>query len=248
MNMRFVNERLTRAFVPLWVVAGFLAVGLPSGARADLTIADRTRINIDIAYDDMGWHLSAFDDFSGDPYEANEVLLYASAATRATVPDDPEFAFLGAAPGSTVWVLPQAFNPGKLSMSVTTEEIADGTFASYYESDPRVRHTAAWVKLTLKDVRGPGDMSVWQDDHFGHPVVWMATADGITDDDAIFIQLGLDADFTFAFTAPGLYHVKFQASAYLPGETEPTVSDVVTYWFGVETTGHRNQGQHLHRP
>ena len=239
--MKFVNERLAWTFVPLWAVAGLLAAGLPSVARADKTIADRTRINIDIQYDDqMGWHLAAFDDFSGDPYEANEVLLYASAATRETVPDDPEFAFVGADPGSTVWVLPQAFNPGKLSMSVTTESIAAGTFASYYESDPRVQHTAAWVKLTLKAVHGPGDMSVWQNDRFGHPVVWIATADGITAADAIFIQLGLDADFTFAFTAPGLYHVKFQASAYLPGQADPIHSDVVAYRFGVETTGHHH--------
>jgi surface-anchored protein len=239
--MKSANERLARAFVPLWAVAALLAVGLPSVAQADKTVADHTRINIDIQYDgQMGWHLASFDDFSGDPYEANEVLLYASAATRETVPDDPEFAFLGVAPGSTVWVLPQAFDPSKLSMSGTTESIAAGTFASYYESDPRVQHTAPWVKLTLKAVHGPGDMAVWQDDRFGHPVVWMATADGITDDDAIFIQLGLDADFTFAFTAPGLYHVKLQASAYLPGQADPIHSDVTGYSFRVANAGHHH--------
>lgn len=246
--MRWKNGP-ARAVVPLWAVAGLLVAAVPSAAWAGVTVADRTRINIDVAYDEeMGWHLSAFDDFTGDPYEANEVLLHASAGTRQTVPDDPTYAFLGVDPGATVWVLPQAFNPGTLSLSVTTEKIAAGTFASYYEADPRVRSTAPWVKLSLKSVRGPGDLAVWQYDGYGRPVVWMATADGITGDDALFVQRGLDADFNFAFTAPGLYHVKFQVSAYLPGQADPVVSDVVNYTFGVETTGHRHQGEHRHRP
>ncbi len=247
--MRSPMSGSTRAVVPRWAVLGLLAAALTPAARADVTIVDRTRINIDVAYDGVtGWRLSAFDDFSGAPYEADAVLLYASADTRQTVPDDPTYAFLGVDPGATVWVLPQAFDPGTLSMSVTTEEIAFGTFASYYEADPRVRSTAPWVKLTLKAVHGPGDLAVWQYDRYGQPVVWMATADGVTDDDAVFIELGLDADFNFAFTAPGLYHVKFQAAAYLPGQADPVVSDVVAYTFGVETTGHRHQGEHRHRP
>ncbi len=246
--MAFVTNRPAGARRTLLPAVAFLAL-LPSAAPADITVADRTRINIDVAYDsEMGWHLAAFDDFTSAPYEADEVLLYASAITRATVPDDPDYEFLGVDPGSTVWVLPQTYNPDRLSVSATAENIAFGTFASYYESDPRVQNTAAWVKLTLKAVHGPGDLSVWQSDAYGRPVVWMDTADGITDDDAIFLQVGLDADFNFAFTAPGLYHVKFQASAYLPGQADPIVSDVVTYFFGVETTGHRHQGQHPHRP
>jgi surface-anchored protein len=219
------------------MAAGLVAVRLPSPAVADVTVADKTRINIDIMYDDaMGWHLAAFDDFTGDTYEADELLLYANADTRRTAPDDPAYAFLGAPPGATIWVLPQSFDPSGLSMSVTSESIADGTFASYYEADPRVQSTAAWVRLTLKDVRGPGYMSVWQYDAYGQPVVWMATAAGITADDALFVELGRDADFNFAFTAPGIYEVDLQASAYLPGQDDPSCSDVVTYTFGVEAT------------
>jgi surface-anchored protein len=224
-----------------WAAIALASIGLPSVAVAEKTIADHTRINIDIQYDaDMGWHLASFDDFSGDPYEANEILLYANSMARQIVPDDPAYAFLGAAPGTTVWVLPQAWDPNTLSMSVTSESVAHDTFASYYESDPRVQQAAAWVKLTLKRVHGPGDMSVWQYDQYGQPVVWMATSDGISDDDAIFNQLGLDADFNFAFTAPGIYRVTFQASAYLPGQNDPIHSGEVTYRFGVESTGHHH--------
>jgi surface-anchored protein len=133
-------------------------------------------------------------------------------------------------------VLPQKFDPIGLSVGVSAEDIPDGTFASYYEADPRVQGTAPWVKLTMKAVRGPGEVSVWQTNAFGLPVVWMATSDGIDDDDALFVPTTLDADFNWAFTAPGIYEIDFVASAYLPGQDDPIYSDVVTYTFGIDAT------------
>jgi surface-anchored protein len=226
-----------RAFLSLPLTAGLLAVCLPSASAADVTVVDMTRINIDINYDDVnGWDLGAHDELHDIAYGADEVLFYASKADRRTVPADPDFAFLGAGPGDTVWVLPQVFDPARLSVGVSAEGIADGTFASYFERDPRVRSTAPWVKLTLKAVRGPGEVSVWQNDAFGRPIVWMATADGVTRHDAVFIFSGRDSDYNWAFTAPGIYEIDVVASAHLPGRRRPVHSDVVTYTFGVEAT------------
>ena len=216
------------------LVTGILTAVVPALGRADVTVVDQTRINIDINYDDAtGWDLGAHDEFADIFYGADEVLFYASPADRRVVPNDPDFAFLGASPGDTIWVLPQVFDPGRLSVGVSAEGISGDTFASYYEADPRVHATGAWVKLTLIAVRGPGDVSVWQNDAFGRPVVWMATSDGITDDDAVFVQTTRDADYNWAFTAPGIYEIDVQASAFLDADT-PTASEVVTYTFGVE--------------
>jgi surface-anchored protein len=224
-----------RAFLPLVLITGLLTLVLASAGFAGVTVVDMTRINIDINYDDMtGWDLGAHDELQDIFYSADGVLFYASKADRRTVPDDPDFAFLGANPGDTVWVLPQVFDPGRLSVGVSAEGISDGTFAIYYEPDPRVHSEAPWVKLTLVDVRGPGDVSVWQNDGFGRPVVWMTTSDGITADDAVFIYSGRDSDFNWGFTAQGIYEIDVVASAYLPGERDPVCSDVVTYTFGVE--------------
>jgi surface-anchored protein len=224
-----------RGLLAVVMMTGLVGLGRGSAGFAGVTVVDMTRINIDINYDtETGWDLGAHDELQDIFYAADGVLFYASKADRRTVPDDPDFAFLGANPGDTVWILPQVFDPGRLSVGVSAEGISDGTFASYYERDPRVQSEAPWVRVSLIEVRGPGEVSVWQNDAFGRPVVWMATSDGITEDDAVFIYSGRDSDFNWAFTAAGIYEVDVAASAYLPGEREPVRSDVVTYSFGVE--------------
>jgi surface-anchored protein len=180
--------------------------------------------------------LRAHDEFTDDLYDADEVLFYVSKADRKTMPDDPDFAFIGANPGHKIWVLPQVFDPSRLSVGVSAEDIADGTFDSYYESDSRVHATGPWVKLSFVEIRGPGEVSLWQNDGFGRPVVWMATTNGFTDDNAVFIYSGRDSDFNWAFTARGIYEIDVVASAYLPGDDLPIYSDVVTYTFGVQST------------
>jgi surface-anchored protein len=233
-----LTKRLAgRTFLPLLVAAGFGAACVPTAGLADMTVVDSTRINIDIDYNKMtGWDLGAHDELADIAYEADEVLFYANMTARRTVPDDPDFAFLGAAPGETYWVLPMVFDPARLSVGVSTESIEDDTFASYFEADSRVHSTGPWVKLSFKEVRGPGRVSVWQNDAFGRPIVWMATAGEFTEDNAVFVLATRDADYNWAFTATGIYEVDVVASAFLPGEDHPVCSDVVTYTFGVEAT------------
>src|SRR5262249_24087357 len=93
-----------------------------------------------------------------------------------------------------------------------------------------------WIKLSLRDVRGPGHFSVWQPGTFGSYTLWMSTYDGgITSDDALFQLAQGHTHYNWAFTAPGMYEIDFQASAYLgPGMSNPTTSAVVTYYFCVE--------------
>jgi hypothetical protein len=234
--MYWPNRFSGRASAPVLVAAGLLVICLPSVSLAQVTAIDRTRINIDITFDaNNGWDLGAHDELADVFYTADGVLFYVSEANRRMVPDDADFAFLGADAGTTIWVLPQVFDPGRLSVGISAEGISDGTFASYYEPDPRVHSEAPWVKLTLRAVRGPGELSVWENDGFGRPVVWMSTSHELTGADAVFIYSGRDSDYNWAVTAPGIYEIDVQASAYLPGIDQPTYSSIQTYTFGVES-------------
>jgi surface-anchored protein len=217
--------------IPPLVVMALLSGGSLPPAYGD--IIDHTRINIDIGFDEaMGWDLRLHDEFTDDVYDPDAVVLYANRSNRKIMPDDPDYAFIGANPGDTIRVLPAVFDPGRLSVGVSTGDIADGIFDSYYEDDPRVQSTGQWIKLTLKGVRGPGEVSVWQNDYYGKPIVWMDTADGIDDSDAVFLPAGGDADFNWAFTAAGTYEIDVQASGYQDGQL--ITSPIVTYTFGVE--------------
>src|SRR5262249_10861616 len=121
------NNSLGRTTLPVVFTGLFMTSLLPS-ASADVII-DKTRINIDIGFDpDKGFDLGLHDEITNDLYDADEVLLYVSEANRRLMPDDPDYQFIGAKPGETVWVLPAVFDPGRLSVGVSAEDIEDGTF------------------------------------------------------------------------------------------------------------------------
>ena len=112
-----ITTRGFKALLPLLLMAGPLSLGLTSAASAGVTVVDMTRINIDINYDDKtGWDLGAHDELYDIFYKADGVLFYASELDRRTVPDDTDFGFLGADPGDTIWVLPQVFDPARITI------------------------------------------------------------------------------------------------------------------------------------
>lgn len=197
--------------------------------------------DIGLAYEDGAWDLHVHDETNDTEYEPGGALLFVGPDAKTVQPAGSQWEFLGAGAGNDLWVLPQNQNPNLLFLGVGTEEVEPGAFASYLETDPRVNATAAWVRLTLRDVRGPGEFSVFQTDAFGNPIVWMSTADnGITDDDSLFISVGSHAHYNWTFTGVGLYEIDVEASAFLDdglGGLTPTSSGVVTYYFGVETEG-----------
>jgi surface-anchored protein len=148
---------------------------------------------------------------------------------------DPRFAFTGAAPGDPVWIVPiSPRDPNLLQLGVSAERIGSGTLGAYNETDPRINNVIPfpWIRINLVAVRGPGYFSVWQDDEFGNPTVWISTFNN-PNPNLFFTFPGGHVDYNWAFTAPGNYQVDFQASAYLPDFT-PVYSTVVTYHFQVD--------------
>ncbi|QDS91740.1 Calx-beta domain protein [Roseimaritima multifibrata] len=201
--------------------------------------------DIRVAYADRVWNLDINPDALDGPFEADEVLIVGGPDSQVTAPSDPEFDFLGAEAGSDIYVLPQSNVPPTIpDLGIGGSGIATGTLASYHSDDPRVDATAPWVELQLVDMRGPegGQFSVYSSELEG-PNAWIATSDGITDQDGVFIQAGSHNHLNWAFTKPGIYEVDVFASAFLDrnangtfdeGVDRYTESGIVTYYFSID--------------
>ena len=199
-------------------------------------VIDSGHTDVAVGYSaNAGWALTVHLDEGDITYDPSEALLYAGPNTHTTQPNDPRFAFLGAGAGGDVWVMPQTADPSKIYLGFGLDDVEPGTFDNYFETDPRVNAQGEWIKVSVIDVRGPGQFSMWQTDASGNPIVWASTYDPNSQENAIFLLPGGDSHLNWGFTATGTYEVDFQASAYLNGEL--TSSDVVTYHFGVEDTG-----------
>jgi hypothetical protein len=173
-------------------------------------------------------------------YDPADVLLFVGPAARTAQPANPAFAFIGAGAGNPVWIVPQIENPNVLYLGLEAEDIDPGTFATYFEADPRVSATGEFVRVSFVDVRGPGQFSVWEIGPAGELTVWASTAQGgLTAADAYFTTSGApDVHLNYGFTAPGLYEVDVVLSTFVrvPGEEllRPVASGPITLTFGVE--------------
>jgi surface-anchored protein len=181
--------------------------------------------------------------------ERNEGLLYdgPQGTTSVTRPAGSQWDFLGVAAGESIYLWPQNQSPGRIDLGFGSDKgtIPSGTFASYFESDPRVNNTARWNKITLSDIRFTPDpldsathaahFSLWQSRSDGSTTVWMASSDGISSSDATWLIEGGHSHFNWGFTRRGYYQIDFLYSGYLNnGQMTYVESAPLTYHFGVE--------------
>jgi surface-anchored protein len=206
--------------------------------------------DVGIAFENGEWNLHVHVDRTvggSQEYQPNEILTTSGIASRDTTPAGSQWGFLGTTAGSPVWIMPQSLVPGSgdASPGIAAEEVAEGTFASYLESDSRVGYSSPFVKLNLAGIRGPagGHLSVFQTGFDGQPVVWMATSDGITDQDAVWTTEGSHDHYSWAFSKPGLYEIDLFTTAYVDVNGNGTLdlgvdtyseSGVVTYYMSVD--------------
>jgi surface-anchored protein len=196
-----------------------------------------------VSYTGGNWSLAVQNETTGNTtLPANDVLLgVVSDKAVATRPAGSQWDFLGVAAGKSFWRLPETPDSNLLSLGVDTTGVPAGTFKAYTPADPRVTSKAAWVKLGLVDLRGPGELSVYQTVG-GNPKVWVSTADNglvryseandntAVREDAVYLQPGQEPNFTWAFSKPGHYRATFQASAVSvdvngDGVFDPTAGD-----------------------
>jgi surface-anchored protein len=181
-------------------------------------------IDFEIVYAEGEWELVLLDEAAEQEYEADEALLVARPDAKQTVPNDPAFAFLGAA-GSPVHILPQDETEGLLFLGIAADEIAPGVFVG------------ETVDLTLLANRGPGEVALYSVDGFGAPTVFINSRDGLDAADVYPVAVGGHSHLNWAFSAPGEYRLTFQAVGILVAGNEPIESGEVTLTFIVEDSG-----------
>ena len=147
-----------------------------------------------------------------------DVLFHVKPAARRTVPAG--FAFLGA-PGSPIWLLPQAQseNPdvvwaGWSSETITPAQVGDPT-----------------LQWTLLAVDGPGPVQLFETGPFGEPRLFFDSSDGLPDTEPR--PIGTHAHFNWVFHAPGAYTLTFAVAGKLPGGADAG-SGPVRYRFCVD--------------
>jgi surface-anchored protein len=202
----------------------------------DRTVLDMVHAHIEVNYANGAWSMDVLDETNNIVYAPSDVLLYVNANARSTQPAG--WNFIGAGDGNMDWQLPEEEDPSLLTIALSTENTAPGTFDIYRPNDPRISRAGEWMKFVLRDLQGPGDISAWQDDQQPPSSWWISSFDGgRTLDPVVYIEPGGHMHLNWGFTTAGIYQATFEASAFINGHGLPTRSDDVTFTFGVEDTG-----------
>jgi surface-anchored protein len=194
--------------------------------------------HVDLVFDypSASWDLHIQDKDYGRFFAPDQVLLYAGPNAYRGAPS-----FLGVA---NAWILPQTQDPRLLYLGNNAEHTPVDVLDSYTETDSRVsgEGDARWIKVQVVDVRGPGAFFVWQTNSFGQPTMWVNTLQGVRPNDLFFTFPGGHIHYSWGFSAPGVYQVDLQSSAYLHYPDQPTRSAVTTFTFCVEAADNGDSG------
>lgn len=173
-------------------------------------------VEIAIGHIDLGplfadgeWQLM-FHDAARQPAvwrHPDDVVLRVGDAGKVEVPPDGQYGFIGAAPGESVWVVPQTENPGVVWLGWNTQ-------------DPQVMELIdRGVRLRLVGVDGPGKVSVYlQSGNLSGPeVLWESGTDTT---DPLWVEVNSHTHANWVYSAPGAYVLRLEAVADLLDGTE----------------------------
>ncbi|MFC0508876.1 choice-of-anchor M domain-containing protein [Micromonospora costi] len=184
--------------------------GLDQSIAADQPIATGRatlaagHVDIGPRYVDNRWTLLLHDGTQAEPAwrSPDETLLRVSDAALQTAPDDSAYAFLGADPGTRVYVVPQTQNQ-------------DVVWLGWNTQDPRVIQTIdRGVTLTLLGVEGPGTLTTYlQSGNFSAPQPLWRSAESKAQ--PFWVEVNTHTHANWVFSEPGVYLVAVQVSADL---------------------------------
>ncbi|GGP66036.1 TIGR03773 family transporter-associated surface protein [Saccharothrix coeruleofusca] len=184
--------RLTRALAaPVVAVLAALMLGQHTAHAAPVVVADG-HVDLGPRLVEGDWVVQIRDDTGGEPVwrEPSDVVIQVADAAKNTVPDDPAYAFLGAA-GSDIWVLPQVQAQGVVWPGWNTQ-------------DPSIRDLAGrGVDWRLHGVSGPGRFELFLNGSFGAPETVFSSRRPYPQQTGV--EPGTHAHGNWVFTAPGAY-------------------------------------------
>ncbi|MGE4181511.1 MAG: choice-of-anchor M domain-containing protein [Limisphaerales bacterium] len=158
--------------------------------------------------------------------ELDDVVIQLRDNSRAAVPSNPAFAFLGNT-GDPIWIVPATQKLGVPFVGVTSDGTSAGTFV-----DDR-------FDLRLTRVDAPGDFILWTVSPEGQPRVLMNSKDGISEVDVADAPAPGHWHPNWGFTSPGTYRVGLTAGGILAtgGGNVQSDEEVCTFSVGVLAEG-----------
>ena len=199
---------------------GFLVSAVPGWSQA---VISHGHVDLGVLYEEGTWDLHVHKETPPPDEEFAPgdaiIQLGPKAALAGGVPNNAAATgFFGAA-GSPLWILPKAQDPDLPFFGIGAEEMSPDD----------------WVgSLTLKldEVRGPGNVFIWDVGAFGELEPKMSSRDGISASDVVGVEAGSHGHYFWAFSAPGDYEVSFSASGTHKVDGA-VASDPVAYRFQV---------------
>ena len=147
-------------------------------------------------------------------YDPDHITIVASPDALALRPADAIWDASGTDANEALWVLPQHHQENLPNFGLATEELETGLFVD--DS----------VTLSLRHLKGPGQLSIWTDDAFGQPVFLFSSHDELL---STVLPVGLHAHCNWGFTHAGIYEAVFEVSADLV--TGETINDLAICTF-----------------
>jgi surface-anchored protein len=202
-------------------------------------------VDLNLTFASSKFGIAINDDDSNTSFTPDDALLYVSTEAASPRPSGTAFDFIGVPAGNTIYRLPQNQNTELIFLGGAAYGIPAGTLNKYdpsTESGGRVSGSSAWSKLTLENVTGPGTFSVWQSGDTG-PVAFMASANGFSADDSLWITTGGHVHYNWAFSELGRYEVTFRVSGNVNTDGNNTTlenvvtSDPIKVYFSVGNLG-----------
>jgi hypothetical protein len=229
-----------RTFALLSLLA-FGSIGY--GQTVDRFTTQHVDLNLNyFSPDDIRVSVRSDDTLTNYLNTQNAMLLVTPAARRTyTGNETGDFSFIGAPLGGTYWRLPQGQNVSILYLGMAAYGVSSASIDTYdaaTESSNRVTGQAAWARLMLHRVAGPGQISTWQSITGGvRPFV--ASSNGISSDDTVWLIAGNHLHQNVGFSAAGTYDVQFKGVVRTPNGNAATAGTEIrgrscTIHFGVE--------------
>jgi len=176
-------------------------------------------VHVEIIYREGRLGLVYYDFDYGESDPATLTIPVALPAARP-IPDIPAYTHLLGEAGTTVWVLPQAGDPELVWLGIGSGGLRPTDFSG-------------GLQLRLESVAGPGHFALFFTDPLGLPQTVMNSRDGVADADTLSVPLGSHLHCNWAFSAPGLYRVRFLVSGTLRAGNTPIVSVPTDFAFEV---------------
>ena len=190
----------------------------------DRVVLDAGHIDIGPTLSTGEWSVQIHDDTSIPRFwrMPKDVAIKVNDQAKLAVPDDSNYSFLGAEPGTEMYVVPQT-------------QKQDVIWTGWNTQEPMVLDQVdLGVTMSITAFDGPGDLSVYlQSGNFGAPEVLYTTREALPQ--STWIELNTHTHANWVFSKPGTYRVQLQFEADLRDGTHVSASDTLRFSVGDAT-------------